>query len=271
MDKKDEDMHRKRRGSTGSIAVEFAVILPILCFLVIGGWVLGYMAYTKVALAMVANRAARDLAAATKLNSRLTQPGTAYRYDVGFAESFGLPRWGIHALAMKSRLEQDSRGEGPSDHAIVVAVCYRVPFAVPFGVLEKPAPAPTLPDTGEIEEAALLVGDLTGSPAVEEFVVDGRREIDRLNDEIAAWDRLLDRANRALEQGKDVWAKGEWIFELGEELIKGSEPDFTKYRSGVEPEQLEGLVAQLCAPPGQLSGESVVMTSRAAYLMQKVW
>lgn len=261
-------MRLDTRGTRGSVAVELAILLPILLFLVIGGWVLGYIAYTKVALAMVANRAARDLAAATDLYANLEKTDVAYRYDLGFAESFGLPRWGIHALAKKGSLRS---GDGLSDHAVVVGVCYRVPFALPFGVLEKPEPPPRLPNTSVIEDAVHLSAEVVDAAEMERYVRDYQRERPVVEREIAAWYRLVQRAERLVGQGEDIWSKGEWVYGLGKELVKGSPKDFTPYRSGVTLAQLEKTAAELCASPDAVKDESVVMTSRAAYLMQEVF
>ena len=116
------------RAQRGGVAVETALVLPMLCLLVIGGWILGYMAFAKVALTMTANRAARDFAAATALHDRLKETNRAYRYDGGFAESFGLPRWAVHALIMRTPAGD---GRDVSDQAVVVATCYRIPLTMP--------------------------------------------------------------------------------------------------------------------------------------------
>ncbi|MFZ5814874.1 MAG: TadE family protein [Bacillota bacterium] len=263
-------MRRRRRGERGSAAVELAVILPALCLLVIGGWVLGYTAYAKMALALAANRAARDLAAATELHGRLKQPNQAYRFDAGFAESFGLPRWGLHALAMKTPVVK-GKGRKPSDHAVVVAVCYRVPFFVPFGVVAPPEPPRLqLPDTSREEELALEAAEALQLAELKRLVAEYRRVKAEAEAEIAALDGLVDDLETALETGRDVAVKVDWAYRLGKELLSGPASDFAAYRA-VKPEQLEAAAGELCAPPDRLKGRSMVLTSRAAYLMQEVY
>jgi|GEM_PF-3436624 len=263
MDEKGDTVERER----GSVMVEMALVLPFLVLLVVGGWVLGYLAYTKMSLAMAADRAARDLAAATELHGKL-ETGTALRYDAGFAESFGLPRWGLHALALKAPVvAAEARPNRISDHAVTVAVCYRVPFTVPFGVMEKPVRYHV--DTSDLEEAALWVSEVLEAEELEQTVADYQETKGWLEEEASGWRQVWDQGKETWDQTQDLGAKAVWVGKLAEELFFGSPPDFGRYREGVAPEKMEETVADLCQIPGARG--SIVMTSRATYLMQTVW
>lgn len=270
-------MRRDRKAVRGSVAVETALILPGLILLIIGGWVLGYLVYVKVALALVANRAARDLAAETKLYSQLKQPWQPYRYDGGFAESFGLPRWGLHALAMKAP-PLNKAMEKTSDFAVLVGVCYRVPFTIPFGVTERREPRAYLPDTTEVQELVIDVADLadlvaadSAGEALRKVEEEYREQKRLLEEETAAWDRLREEAEAVKGQGKEIWAKAEWAVRLVKQLFGREAPDLQKFGKRNETAQLEAITKTLCDPPEPLKGESIVLTSRAAYMMQEVF
>ncbi len=254
----------------GSVAVEFALVLPFLVLLVVGGWVLGYLAYTKMALAMVANRAARDLAVAREVHGKLSNQG-AVRFDGGFSESFGLPRWGLHALALKSPVVKNAKAKRVSDHAVTVAVCYRVPFTVPFGVLDKPVHYHV--DTSEAEQAVLDVAEFLDAQELETVVEDYRKTKRRVEEEASGWGQLWKNSQETWERTKDLGEKAGWIGRLIYEFLHGPRPDFRPYHKGkgVTADQMESTVAGLCAPPGGVGDRSIVLTSRATYLMQDFW
>lgn len=220
--------------------MEIALALPALVLLVIGGWVAGYMTFAKMALAMAANRAARDFAAAVSLHDRLKEPERAYRYDGGFAESFGLPRWAVHALIMRT---QAAPGPSRSDQAVVVAMCYRLPLALPGG----------LPAGVRTAEAA------AGS----------WREI---RSEAEEWEALLRRAEALAARGEQLTGQARWAADLWRQVIEGPPADFTPL-DGADlqgPEGLEQAARKLCEPPAG-DGRSLIVTARAAYLLQTVF
>lgn len=260
---------RKRRsrrlpgleGQGGGVALETALVLPMLCLLVIGGWVLSYMAFAKVALTMAANRAARDFAAAIDLHGSLEEADRAYLYDGGFAESFGLPRWAVHALIMRTAA---GGGKGVSDQAVVVATCYRLPLALPGGLLEvrqAEAAAAALPDGIDLE--GLL------ERAEREY----RNAWQEIQAEQAEWERLLDEGRALYERGRGLADQAGWMADLWRQVFEGPRPDFTPFDAeGVEgPEGLEQAVRALCEPPVSLRGRSIIVTGRSAYLLQTVF
>lgn len=253
----------------GSVAVEFALVLPMLCLLVIGGWVLGYMAYAKVALAMAANRAARDFAAATEQHKALQEVNQAYRYDGSFAESFGLPRWGVHALIMKTKVGNGGRA---SDHAVTVATCYRLPLSVPFmgggeeavtpgpvgegavtaadveALLERTAadrragrasegltslansaPAGRSVRLNQAADPTALLGEEELEWLAEQAGIDYRRLLDEAAFEAAEWERLLEEGKGLYERGEEILARGGWAAELFKQLLEGPPADLTPF------------------------------------------
>lgn len=244
----------------GGVALEVALVLPILCVLVIGGWVMAYMAFAKVALTMTANRAARDFAAAIELHGRLKETDRAYRYDGGFAESFGLPRWAVHALIMRTPAGEGTKA---SDQAVVVATCYRLPLTPPGGLLSGPreAEAAVLPDGVDLRE--LL-------ERAEREYRDAWREVEA---ETAEWERLLREGRSLYEQGRGLADKGGWLADLWRQVVEGPPPDFTPLdAAGVDgPEGLEQAVRGLCELPAPLRGRSIIVTGRSAYLLQEVF
>jgi len=254
------------------VAVETALVLPMLCLLVIGGWILGYMAFAKVALTMTANRAARDFAAATALHDRLKETNRAYRYDGGFAESFGLPRWAVHALIMRTPAGD---GRDVSDQAVVVATCYRIPLTMPpalsGGSREAAAAAPAealggLPDAGA--PAGL---DWTGLlEAAGPNYRDAWRTLQAERDE---WGRLGEEARALYERLTRLTGQGRWAAELWRQALEGPPADFTPFGGATVsgPDDLERAVRQLCEPPAEAGGRALVMTGRAAYLLQTVF
>lgn len=233
--------------------MEVALVLPALVLLVIGGWVAGYMAFAKMALAMAANRAARDFAAAASLHGRLAEPERAYRYDGGFAESFGLPRWAVHALIMRT---QAAPGQGASDQAVVVAMCYRLPLALPGG----------LSAGGRTAEAA------AGHGLLERAAQEYRAAWGELRREAEEWEALLRRAEELAARGEQLTGQAGWAATLWRQAVEGPPADFTPLDGGdlQGPEELEQAVRKLCEPP-KGEGRSLVVTARAAYLLQTVF
>ena len=238
--------------------MEVALVLPVLCLLVIGGWVAGYMAFAKMALAMAANRAARDFAAEVALHGRLAEPDRAYRFDGGFAESFGLPRWAVHALIMRTKA---GPGNGPSDQAVVVAMCYRLPLTLPGGTA---APLRQAEAASGAEETrfGLPENALQAHPSV-------WREIEEEADGVggaAAQGGSPDRARRA--------AAGEagWAADLWRQAIEGPPADFTPV-DAPDPEGPDGLGAG--GPPAVRAARrgraALIVTARSAYLLQTVF
>ncbi|MBP2019182.1 hypothetical protein J2Z79_002599 [Symbiobacterium terraclitae] len=248
------------KGAYGGVALEVALVLPVLCALVIGGWVLAYMAFAKVALTMTANRAARDFAAATELHGSLKDADRAYRYDGGFAESFGLPRWAVHALIMRTAV---GGGKRESDQAVVVATCYRLPLTLPGGLLNGPreAEAAGLPDGSDLRE--LL-------ERVEREYRNAWREVEAERDE---WERLLSEGRALYERGRRLAGEAGWMGDLLRQAIEGPPPDLTPFdTAGAEgPDDLERAVRALCEAPEPLRGRSIIVTGRSAYLLQKVF
>lgn len=260
-----------RAKERGSVAVEFAVMLPALALLVIGGWVLGYLAYAKVALAMVANRAARDLAANVEEYDRFPAITRPFRYEGGISESFGLPRWGIHALADRTFLVKKKESEvGRTKYAVVVAVCYRVPFTLP-GLSGRKEPKQHLPDTSDYEKQILDVADLVG-PELTDAVQDYQHAKQALEEEIARWDRLIEEGERAVQGGDRLVDKGRWLARTAKQLFQRSPRDFeTVGEKRIVRDTLEELVKQECSPPDRFAGDSLVLTARASYLMHEVY
>jgi len=244
----------------GSVAVEVALVVPVLCLLVIGGWVAGYMAFAKMALAMAANRAARDFAAAVALHDRLDATDRAYRYDGGFAESFGLPRWAVRALIMRT---QAAPGDGVSDQAVVVAMCYRLPLALPGGTRggSQQAEAASLPDLTAIDPDGLGLGGLL------ERVGQGYQEI---RDEAGQWEQVLRQAEALAARGERLAGQTGWAADLWRQAIEGPPADFTPLEDLKGPDELEQAARRLCEPPAA-EGQFLIVTARSAYLLQTVF
>lgn len=238
--------------------MEVALVLPVLCLLVIGGWVAGYMAYAKMALAMAANRAARDFAAEVALHGRLAEPDRAYRFDGGFAESFGLPRWAVRALIMRTKA---GPGDGPSDQAVVVAMCYRLPLTLPGGTA---APLRRAEAASGAEETRFWLPEnaLQAHPSV-------WREIE---EEAAAWGELVRRAGALTALGRRAAGEAGWAADLWRQAIEGPPADFTPVDvpDPEGPDGLERAVRRQCAPPAG-EGNALIVTARSAYLLQTVF
>lgn len=275
------------------MAVEFALVLPMLCLLVIGGWVLGYMAYAKVALTMAANRAARDFAAAVEMHDALQETNQAYRYDGLFAESFGLPRWSIHALIMKTKV---GKGDRPSDYAVAVATCFRLPLTLPFvGGGEAAAEGTNDEVAGAVEAASALeraaaerrtaaalgaagglqsaLGDEALEWLSERTGVDYQQMWEEAAVEVAEWERLWGEARDLYDRGEELFAKGSWAGDLFRQLLEGPPPDLTPFHGegADDPERLEEAVRSLCEPPERLRGGAIVVSARSAYLLQEIF
>lgn len=252
-------LQRRLAGRRGSVAVEVALALPVLCLLVIGAWVAGYMAFAKMALALAANRAARDFAAAVALHDRLGVPDRAYRYDGGFAESFGLPRWAVHALIMRT---QAAAGKAHSDQAVVVAMCYRLPLTLPGGLLAPPREAEAAPYPGEPDLDGLL----------DRVAPEYRALWREVEEEYEEWEQLLRRAEEIAARGEEMAERAGWAADVWRQAIEGPPPDFTPW-DAPDPEGPDGLekaARRLCEPPGA-EGRSLIVTARAAYLLQTVF
>jgi len=250
--------------------VELALTLPLLCLLIIGGWLLCYLAYAKMALAMVAGRAARDLAAAVEEYPSIPHVTKAYRFDGGFGDSFGLPRWGVHGLVTKTRIT-DGNNKAPSEFAVVAAVCYRVPFTLPFGVTKPNTAVQVLPDTADLEAAVMDVAALLELNELRQAVTEYQALRRQVEAEARGWERLLEDAGAAVERGRDIWARVEWLASNARSLLSGP-ADLTPYPAGVRmrASKMEETVRQLCEPPERLRGRSIILTSRAAYMMHPV-
>lgn len=263
-------MRHRRDRSRGSVAVELALTLPFLCLLIIGGWVLCYLAYTKMALAMAAGRAARDLAAAVEEYPSLPHVTKAYRFDGGFGDSFGLPRWGVHGLVTKTRITEGNN-KAPSEFAVVAAVCYRVPFTLPSGVTKQETPVQVLPDTSDVEAAVMDVAALLELNELRQAVAQYQALRRQVEAEARGWEQLLDDASSAVERGKDIWAMVQWLLSNGQSLFS-SAGDLTPYPAGIRmrASKLEETVRKLCEPPERLRGQSIILTSRAAFMMHPV-
>lgn len=254
----------RRKGQRGSAAVELALVLPMLCLLVIGGWVAGYAAFAKAALAMAAGRAARDFAAAVALHERLEEPDRAYRYDGGFAESFGLPRWAVRAAIMRTQV---APGRAASDQAVVVAMCYRLPLRLPGGLLAGPPEAEAAPSPGRaVHELPDLVG--FGERAAEEY----RSAWREVQQEVDEWAELLRRAEAVAARAARLTEQGRRAASVWRQVIEGPPADFTPLDGPAPqgPDDLEQAVRRLCEP-AEGGGRSLIVTARAAYLLQTVF
>jgi hypothetical protein len=256
----------------GGVLTEFAVVAPVLILFVIGGWVVSHVAYSKMALTMIAGQVARDFAGSPELYKQLVGGASgekqykarkelkdaAYRFEA-FGETYGLPHHRVHALVGWETVGEDQK-------VIVVATCYRVPLGIPEFNWE--APGPILPDTSEDEEAVEWVADTVGSEELHEGLEQFREVKEDLESELQDWRGVYNDGVSLWEQARRIWARAEGLVKQARQMIY-PEDDWAERQTGGK--DIEVAAERLCQPMWKVKGkphESIVVTSKAAFLVE---
>lgn len=242
------------------MAVELALALPVLMLVTLGGLVLGFMAYGRMALVQTADVAARELAGNPD-STKLLVPGQAYQYE-GFLDSFGLPRGRVRAVALRMNAGQGGWWTGDTTESmVVVATCYRLPFSIPdFTPREKPKvePLPSLPP----------LQDQYGFLQTPQELLEAERryrEIEQQVHEMRVRFALLEQEMKDMAANAEA-VKAEMEHLAGKASSMNAEVALLRALGPSSPQGLEALLTdQLCA--GARPGRTI-LTARAAYLAE---
>lgn len=236
------------REERGGVLVETAIVLPFLIAIVLGGLVLGYTVYARVALAWTVSQAARELGSAG-FQAELG-PGQAYKWD-GFSETYGLSRGHVRTVLLR----EDVAGED----AIYVAACFRVPMAMPsFAAKNYDPNAEDLPDFYEQE----VVWDFFGLFKIERTVqIPYPEQVIKYRDSAV---KVRNQAQKTVEQAKDAWARGQDLVGQVQELLTGNRDAVLESVGTATGETLEAKAQALCKQEMARFGGGFIVTAKAA-------